>query len=97
MGSNWMMVMLVMAAFCPSYASASAQAEQRNPTVLEIEAGCHRLILAHECRGYRDALSRIPPEGRERILSEYLATILERQTACRCDLAAGGSSGPPPR
>ena len=97
MGSNWMVVMLVMAAFGPSYPSAGAQTAQTNPTVLEIEAGCHRLILAHECRSFRDALVRTPPEGRERILTEYLATIQERQSDCRCDLAAGRSPHPPPR
>ncbi len=94
MGSNWMMVMLVMAAFGPTYPGAGAQAGKKNPTVSEIEAGCHRLILAHECRVFRESLSRTPPEGREHILSEYQATILERQTACRCELAAGGTPGP---
>lgn len=97
MGSNWMTVMLVLAAYGPSYPHASAQTMETNPTVLEIKAGCHPLIMAHECRDYRDALGRTTPEGRERVLSEYLATIQERQNACKCDLAARGSSGTPPR
>lgn len=97
MGGNWMMAMLVMAAFGPSYPGAGVLATETNPTVLEIESGCHRLIMAHECRSFREALSRMPDEGRERILAEYLSTIQERQSSCRCDLAASRGPSQPPR
>lgn len=97
MGSNWMMVMLVMAAYGPSYPGAGALAAETNPTVLEIESGCHRLIMAHECRSFLEALSRTPNEGRERILMEYLSTIQERRSVCKCDLAASRASSQPPR
>lgn len=97
MGSNWMMVMLAMTAFGPSYPGAGARAAEANPTVLEIESGCHRLIMAHECRSFREALSRTPNEGRERIVAEYLSTIQERQSNCKCDLAASRAPSQTPR
>lgn len=97
MGSHSMMVMLVMAAFSPSYPGAGALTAEKDPTVLEIESGCHRLIMAHECHHFRDALSRTPGEGRERVLAEYLSTIQERQNDCRCGLATTGAARQPPR
>jgi hypothetical protein len=97
MDGNWTMTMLLMAALGPSYPGAGAEAADTNPTLREIEAGCHRLILAHECRHYQDALRRTPAVERERILSEYLATLQDRQYACRCELATIGSPEPPRR
>lgn len=97
MDSNWMMVMLVMAAYGPSYPGAGALAGETNPTVLEIESGCHRLIMAHECRSFREALVRAPHDERDRILAEYLSTIQERQSNCKCDLAASQAPSKTPR
>jgi len=88
MGSNWMMVTLVMAAFGPTLSSSAERAAETDPRLQEIEAGCHPLIMAHECRSFRDALLRTQQEGRERILTEYLATIVERLSDCKCELAA---------
>ncbi len=88
MGSNWMMVTLVMAAFGPALSSSAERTAQTDPRLQEIESGCHRLIMAHECRSFRDALARASHDDREHILTEYLATIEERLSNCRCELAA---------
>lgn len=90
MGESWMVTILVLAAQGNVLPTLSAQAFEEQRALHEIAAGCHRLIMAHECKSYQDALRRMPRQTHEGLLADYRATVRERLDACRCDFEAKG-------
>jgi len=84
MGSNWMMVMLVVSLFGPVPAAWAVESADTGNSALQ-GGGCHPLLLGPECERYQARLQNLPagPE-RNRLIAEQRALLLDRESACDC-------------
>lgn len=82
MGSNWMMVMLVVSLFGPAPKAWAIEAASTGSMGLQGNA-CHAFLMAAECMRYQTTLATLPigPE-RDRYLAEQRALIADREHAC---------------
>lgn len=83
MGSNWMMVMLVVSLFGPTPVARAIDTTAAADTGWVAGGSCHPLLMAAECVRHQAMLATLPvgPE-RERYLAELRALILDREQAC---------------
>jgi hypothetical protein len=82
MGSNWMMVMLVVSLFGPVPAVLAGEtADMGNPW---LQGGtCHPLLMAAECLRHQATLATLPMgKKRDRYLAEQRELIVDREKAC---------------
>lgn len=81
MGSNWMMVMMLVSLFGPVPAVMAAESVDTGKA--RPGSSCHPFLLATECARYQSGEAAIGAE-RSRLLAERDALIREREQACNC-------------
>lgn len=84
MGSNWMMVMMVVSLFGPLPAAWAVESADTGNSAMQ-DGGCHPLLLGPECARYQAQLHELPagPE-RNRLIAEQRALRQDRENACDC-------------
>jgi tryptophanyl-tRNA synthetase len=82
MGSNWMMVMLVVSLFGPVPTALAAETADSGSAWMQGNA-CHPLLMAAECLRYQTTLATLPlGTERDRYLAGQRELIADREKAC---------------